>query len=35
MSDEADVANDLMQHAISVGLRNAHDQIKIPSNQTG
>ena len=35
MGDEADVANDLMQHAIDVGIRNAHEQIKKPSNQTG
>ena len=35
MGDDADVANDLMQHAIDVGIRNAHEQIKKPSNQTG
>ena len=35
MSDEVDVANDLAQHAIDVGIRNAHDKIKKPSNQTG
>ena len=35
MGDDADVANDLMQHAIDVGIRNAHDKIKKPSNQTG
>ena len=35
MSDEVDVANDLMQHAIDVGIRNAYEQIKKPSNQTG
>ena len=35
MSDDIDVANDLAQHAIDVGIRNAHDKIKKPSNQTG
>ena len=35
MGDEADIANDLVQHAIDVGIRNAHDKIKKPSNQTG
>ena len=35
MSDDIDIANDLAQHAIDVGIRNAHDKIKKPSNQTG
>jgi hypothetical protein len=35
MSDDADVANDLMQHMIDMGVKNAHDKIKKPSNQTG
>jgi hypothetical protein len=35
MGDDADVANDFMQHMIDVGVKNAHDKIKKPSNQTG
>ena len=35
MNDDVDVANDLMQHMIDTGVRNAKDRIKKPSNQTG
>ena len=35
MNDDADVANDLMQHMIDMGVKNATDKIKKPSNQTG
>ena len=35
IGDDADIANDLMQYAIDIGVRNAHDKIKKPSNQTG
>jgi hypothetical protein len=35
MSDDADVANDLAQHAVDVGIKLANNSIKKPSNQTG
>ena len=35
MNDDVDNANDFMQHMIDVGVKNAHDKIKKPSNQTG
>jgi DNA polymerase I-like protein with 3'-5' exonuclease and polymerase domains len=33
MNDDVDNANDFMQHMIDVGVKNAHDKIKKPSNQ--
>ena len=35
MSDDVDIANDLAQHAIDVGIKLANRNIKKPSNQTG
>lgn len=35
MSDEADIANDQLQHAINTALANAANKAKTPINTTG
>lgn len=35
MSDEADIANDLMQQMIDVGVKNAHNKVQNQENDTG
>jgi hypothetical protein len=35
MSDEADIANELMQQMIDVGVKNAHNKVQSTENETG
>lgn len=35
MSDEVDIANELMQQMIDVGVKNAHNKVQNKENDTG